>query len=212
LSKDPISSDDLTVAELCSSLGEVEAGASLSPGRLAAYLDGGLTEDAVTQVQHVLGSSRGEFLDALAGIEALENLSLEAAPSGVIAAALDRVPSNVTALRPRVPVETFMLLAASSEPDSKAVLCRSQSGIWTLEIFVTPENPEKGYLLLSVHPDHRETYEGRRARVFTETGNEERVLAEELVQNGEVYASVSLANLDLHSRDAINVTFGPILP
>src|SRR5271163_4989707 len=50
-------------------------------------------------------------------------------------------------------IERFMLLAAASETGNKAVLCRSQSGIWTLEIFVAPDDADKGYLLLSVHPD-----------------------------------------------------------
>ena len=92
------------------------------------------------------------------------------------------------------------------------MLCRSQSGIWTLEIFVAPEDKEKGYLLLSVHPDHRDTYEGRTARMFTQIGNDERVLAEESVRDGEIYAPISLSGLDLHARDAVNVMFGPSPP
>jgi hypothetical protein len=103
--------------------------------------------------------------------------------------------------------ESFMLLAAASESGNKAVLCRSQSGIWTLEVFVSPDDANKGYLLLSVHPDHRATYEGRTGRVFVKRGEDERVLVEEVVRNGEIYTAVSLAGLDLHARDAINVTF-----
>ena len=103
--------------------------------------------------------------------------------------------------------ESFMLLAAASESGNKAVLCRSQSGIWTLEVFVSPDDANKGYLLLSVHPDHRATYEGRTGRVFVKLGEDERVLAEEVVRKGEIYTAVSLAGLDLHARDAINVTF-----
>ena len=103
--------------------------------------------------------------------------------------------------------ESFMLLAAASETGNKAVLCRSQSGIWTLEVFVSPDDANKGYLLLSVHPDHRATYEGRTGRVFVKLGENERVLAEEVVRKGEIYTAISLAGLDLHARDAINVTF-----
>jgi hypothetical protein len=103
--------------------------------------------------------------------------------------------------------ERFMLLAAASETGNKAVLCRSQSGIWTLEVFVSSDDADKGYLLLSVHPDHRATYEGRAGRVFVKLGENERVLAEEVVRKGEIYTTVSLAGLDLHARDAINVTF-----
>jgi hypothetical protein len=105
------------------------------------------------------------------------------------------------------PAESFMLLAAASETGNKAVLCRSQSGIWTLEVFVSPDDANKGYLLLSVHPDHRATYEGRTGRVFVKLGENERVLAEEVVRKGEIYTAISLAGLDLHARDAINVTF-----
>jgi hypothetical protein len=117
--------------------------------------------------------------------------------------------ANVVPLSVRAapPTERFMLLAAASETGNKAVLCRSQSGIWTLEIFVAPDDADKGYLLLSVHPDHRATYEGRAARVFVKLGEDERVLAEEIVRKGEIYTAISLLGLDLHSRDAINVTF-----
>ncbi|HTW34610.1 MAG TPA: hypothetical protein VMD53_08325 [Rhizomicrobium sp.] len=121
--------------------------------------------------------------------------------------------ANVVALAARArsdvapPAESFMPLAAASETGNKAVLCRSQSGIWTLEVFVAPNDADKGYLLLSVHPDHRATYEGRVARVFVKLGEAERVLAEAVVRKGEIYTPISLEGLDLHSRDAINVTF-----
>jgi len=141
----------------------------------------------------------------------LESLAIESAPRELVEAALAHSPDNVTLLRPRrsLPVERFLLLAAASETGSKAVLCRSQSGIWTLEIFVAPDDKEKGYLLLSVHPDHRDTYEGRSAKVFIQIGDDERVLAEESVREGEIYAPVSLAGLDLQRRDAVSVMFGP---
>jgi hypothetical protein len=118
------------------------------------------------------------------------------------------VPLTARARSDAAPLtERFMLLAAASETGNKAVLCRSQSGIWTLEIFVSPDDANKGYLLLSVHPDHRATYEGRTGRVFVKLGEDERVLAEEVVRKGEIYTAISLAGLDLHARDAINVTF-----
>jgi hypothetical protein len=43
--------------------------------------------------------------------------------------------------------------------------------------------------------------------VFVKLGEDERVLAEEIVRKGEIYTAISLLGLDLHSRDAINVTF-----
>jgi len=109
------------------------------------------------------------------------------------------------------PAESFMLLAAASETGNKAVLCRSQSGIWTLEVFSgqSPDDREagRGVLLLSVHPEHQASYERRTGRVFVKLGENERVLAEEVVRKGEIYTAISLAGLDLHARDAINVTF-----
>ena len=107
--------------------------------------------------------------------------------------------------------DSFLLLAAADAAREPAVVCRSQSGLWTLEVFV--ENPEhggpsgEGYLLLSVHPDHRMTYEGRNARVFVMIDNTERVLVHAPVRGGEVYAPIVLAGLDLWTRDAVNVVF-----
>ncbi|HLQ90880.1 MAG TPA: hypothetical protein VK148_12675 [Xanthobacteraceae bacterium] len=107
--------------------------------------------------------------------------------------------------------ERFSLLAASSEKNDQSLLCVSQSGLWTLEIFVgkAPEGQpaERGQVLLSVHPDHRATYEGRQARIFVHAQDGERVLAEAIVRDGELFADVSLAGLDLHRRDAVNVVF-----
>jgi hypothetical protein len=107
--------------------------------------------------------------------------------------------------------ERFSLLAAASEKGDQSLLCISQSGLWTLEIFVgqAPEGrpAERGQILLSVHPDHRPTYEGRRGRIFVHTAAGERVLAEAVVRDGEIFADISLAGLDLHQRDAVNVVF-----
>jgi len=205
VSKDPAS---LEAAELWVRLGG-ELPKAISPALLAAYLDGGLEGEQRAEVMRRLAASPTEFHNVVAAAAPLESVAIERAPRDLVEAAL--APDNVTPLRPRssLPVEKFLLLAAASETGSKAVLCRSQSGIWTLEIFVAPDDKEKGYLLLSVHPDHRETYEGRAAKVFTQAGNDERVLAEQAVRDGEIYAPISLAGLDLHARDAVNVMFGP---
>lgn len=201
---------EAVVAELWARLDDAGSSESLSPGLLAAYLDGALDDAARTAVMRRLAAEPAELLDALAGLDHLNGLAAEAAPRDLVDAAIARASEKVTALRPRAPapVERFLLLAAASERDEKAILCLSQSGIWTLEIFVATDEPEKGCLLLSVHPDHRETYEGRAARVFTQIGNDERVLADEIVRNGEIYTPVSLAGLDLRTRDAISVMFG----
>ena len=109
--------------------------------------------------------------------------------------------------------ELFLLLAAASRTGDEAILCRSQSGLWTLEVFVGQSEEdrasERGSLLLTVHPDHQATYNGRTARIFVKRGNEEHVLAKETVRDGEVYAEISLSGLDLKGRDAVSVVFGP---
>ena len=207
MSNDPAS--PATLAQLWASL-DGDPGEAISPALLAAYLDGSLDDEQRADIQRRLAASPAEFHNAAAAVAHLESLAHDRAPNELVEAALG-IAGNVTAFRPRpsLPAEKFLLLAAASETGSKAVLCRSQSGIWTLEIFVAADDKEKGYLLLSVHPDHRETYEGRAAKVFTQTGNDERVLAEQAVRDGEIYAPISLAGLDLHARDAVNVMFGP---
>ena len=108
-------------------------------------------------------------------------------------------------------VERFILLAAATKEAHQGLVCTSQSGLWTLEVFVgqSPQDQAvgRGQVLLSVHPDHRATYEGRTARIFVNTPEGERVLAEAPVQNGELCADIVLIGLDLHQRDAINVVF-----
>jgi hypothetical protein len=82
----------------------------------------------------------------------------------------------------------------------------------TLEIFVGKSEQDQaerlGHLLLTVHPDHRVVYEGRMARMFVVIGDEERVLVEDAVREGEVYSAISLAETDLWDGGAVNVVFG----
>lgn len=212
-----------------------EIGASKRIAVLAAYLDGGLDEGESRQVEAVLAASPVEFQDAIACVAHLDEVASHrsSAPTDLVAAAIgswkrgrsDAAPSaDIVLLRARGfdpepsarrqsdPIfDSFQLLAAASGTDHRAFLCRSQSGLWTIEVFIgkseQDQRAEQGYLLLSVHPDHRATYEGRIARVFVTIGNEERVLAEKVVLDGEVYAAISLAGLDLWARDAINVVF-----
>ena len=122
------------------------------------------------------------------------------------------VAAAIALHRAPMPVERFFLLAAASADAHQGLLCTSQSGLWTLEIFAgkSPKDLEaqRGQVLLSVHPDHHATYEGRTARVFVTTPEGERVLAEAVVHEGELCADISLAGLDLLKRDAVNVVFG----
>ncbi len=220
--------------------GVPDAGTDDRIARLAAYLDGGLGESERAQVAAALVASPAALQDAIASLAHLDEVDRRdaSAPPDLVDAVLATwqgeraAPANVIPLRAESRAESrgeaeptagggetapafdsFQLLAAASGSDHHAVLCRSQSGLWTLEIFVGTSEPdraaEQGYVLLTVHPDHRATYEGRTARVFVKVGNDERVLAEQTVRDGEIYAPVALAGLDLWTRDAVNVVFGP---
>jgi hypothetical protein len=225
----------LAAAELSERLAEAEPRPDIDtgdlPALLAAYLDGGLDESERHRVEALFAASPADLHDAAAMLAHLDAIVARrsSAPSDLLEAAIaalteDRKPqADIIPLRgPQSPsyhsgaaplTETFQLLAAASEGGTQAIACYSQSGIWTLEVFVgqseRDQTSERGYLMLSVHPDHRATYEGRTARVFVKVGNEERVLAEENVRDGEVYAEISLAGLDLRTKDAINIVFGP---
>lgn len=205
--------------------------------RLAGYLDGGLDDSVRRQFEALLASSPADLQDMIASLAYLDDLDSRraSAPADLADAAIaawrddqavapsqaDVIPFRRGGLKPAASgagpsapaFDSFQLLAAAGGADHPAVLCRSQSGLWTLEVFVgtskQDEEAGRGYLLLAVHPDHRATYEGRSARVFVMIGNEERVLAEAPVRDGEVYAAISLSGLDLWTRDAVNVVFSP---
>lgn len=228
----------LTAAELSARLAESElgpvAGARIPDSRLAAYLDGGLDDGERREVEALLVGSPVNLHEAMASIAYLDDVAgqhssvpgnlIEAAIAGLIehrtdaARQADVIPMRGAPARQQhhaaAPLaESFHLLAAASETGSQAIVCCSQSGIWTLEVFDGRSEhnhaSRRGYLLLTVHPDHAATYEGRTARVFVKLDGEERVLAEETVRNGEVYAEISLTGLDLRTKDAVNVVFGP---
>lgn len=143
-------------------------------------------------------------------------LAIDPAPPHMHEAALRLlgVGSNVVPLRRAsgpAHAQTFRLRAAASANQDQAILCKSDSGIWTLEVFVArrDDGGENASLLLSVDPDYRVTYEGLRAKVFVTVEGGERVLAEADVRDGELYAGISLDGLDLYTRDAISVVFAP---
>jgi hypothetical protein len=160
---------------------------------------------------------------APAQFEAAEDFLVLAADSDAPPRLLDEArrllaPSAEIVALPRgvrrdLPAEVFRLRAAAGKTPDNALLCRSESGVWTLEVFVEQSGLESGgdlaSILLSVDADYRATYEGRRAKVFVTVGEGERVLVEADVRDGELYADVSLAGLDLHERDAISVVFAP---
>ena len=227
--------DAIVLAEFAAQLATVEPG-TLSviggPGeriaRLAAYVDGGLEDKEWRQIASLPLDAPAELQDVIASLAYLDTVAthMSATPADLLETAITagrsrsesvaRSANIVPLQRPsarKVPLtDSFEFLAAASDTDHRAISCRSQSGLWTLEVFVRKSGQsreaERGSLLLTVHPEHRETYEGRTARVFVTIGNEERVLAEEPVRNGEVYAAISLVGLDLWTRDVINVIFG----
>lgn len=192
----------------------------------AAFLDGALSAGEAGPMMRLLASSPGERLEAEAVLVLLEGQveQPECAPQDVVEAACRAFERQrgVTVLRPhalaRTPPapESFLPLAAASRDEKRPLFCRSQSGIWTLEVFVDEARQEpqgrRAHLLLTVHAEHRASYEGLTARVYVGSGAHARVLTEQVVHNGEVFAEFELGDLDLWTRDAISVVFEPTGP
>lgn len=126
----------------------------------------------------------------------------------------DRPPKHLVdaaiALHRRPIVTDVFRLRAAASGEPQDLLCRSQSGLFTIQTF-TPRNDEGesalGQILLTVDPEHRAAYEGRVVRISVRTEEGERVIAEAEVHDGELLADFDRAGLDLTRRDAINVTF-----
>ncbi len=197
--------------------------------RIAAWVDGALG----ARGSGAAGGCASQALqEALASLEFIERVTARSgrAPAEWVEAAIatwrplqrsvdpgtkvislrrDRPESAAAETSPLI--DTFLLLAAADGARDSAIVCRSESGLWTLEVFIEDsgegEQSERGYLLLSVHPDHRKTYEGRNARIYVVIDGAERILVDAPVRAGEVYAPIALAGLDLWCRDAINVVF-----
>ena len=227
-------------AHLAALLSHALAPAVSSPGaitpsaitlaELARHLDGANDATERARILQHLASSPAGLADAAASMALLDAIGdhLMTAPDDLLTATETSVhmaeiiplhrpaahqPRAVRTLESTINSERFMLLAAASTQGDGALLCRSQSGIWTLEIFapVSDQDRTAGHavLLLSVDPEHRANYEGREARIFVELAEEVRVLAKAPVHAGEVFADISVLGLDLAGRDAVNVTFGP---
>jgi hypothetical protein len=207
-----------TAAEISLILDDDDAPGS-SPGAeaLAALIEGALEPDAALAL--LTGAEARAVVEAAADFLDLAQARAESPPAHLRAAARAALagqgaaPLHRPAPAPANDVEVFQLLAAASDTDEASIICRSQSGIWTLEVFAgqSPEDraAARGVLLLSVHPEHQTGYEGRVARVFIVDAGAERVLAEGPVAEGELYADITLTGLDLRRRDAVNVVFGP---
>ena len=171
-----------------------------STADLAAFLDGALSAEEAAPVVRHLAVSQGAWLEAEAVLALLESRveTLESAPEDVLDAACKIFEQHrgVTVLRP--------------------LYCRSQSGIWTLELFVDearPQSPsQRAHLLLTVHVEHQAGYEGLMARVYVGSSEDTRVLIEQVVHNGEIFAEFELRDLDFWTRDAVSVVFEPADP
>jgi hypothetical protein len=204
---------------------------------LAAYLDGSLDDAATRRLENQLALSPAGLQDLVAARAYLDATAShrKSAPSELVDAAVaewlkgssDTLrPAEVIAFPPasraRGPspqasspspplVDSFELPAAASGTDHRTILCLSQSGLWTLEVLVgtaaEDEREGRGYLRLTVHPDHRATYDGLTARAFVTIGGEERVLAAATIRDGGIYTDISLRGIDLWRRDAVNVAF-----
>ena len=208
-------------AGLKAALDEADSPTQANAETLAALIDGGLTPD---QAVGLLATPTGRALveAALAFAEDLKSHTI-APPSHLVADARARlagpvagVGAEVIPLRrpaPRVlpPAETFQLLAAASGSEDQAIVCHSTTGLWTLQTFpglsAADRAAGRASLLVTVNTEHAASYEGLKLKAFVTIGGEERVLAEDFVRDGSVFAEISLAGLDLRSRDPVSVVF-----
>jgi hypothetical protein len=167
---------------------------AIDPGErmalLAALFDGGLGEEGRA---NLLAGSFAELQDTVASLAFLDAV---------------REPTVV----PGVPrSDWFRPLAAASKTGDQAMVCHSDSGLWKLEVFVGQSERDRtlqqGYLLLTIDSEHRAAYEGRSVRVFVKADDEKRVLLEKVVHDGEVFAPISLAGLDLRAKDPIGIEY-----
>lgn len=199
---------------------------SPSVGAWAAFLDGTLSSEEAASLVRYMAGSQGAWLELEAVRYLLEHPTekLESAPEDVVqeaCSALERA-RGVRVLRSHAPrrslpaPESFLPLVASSHDERRPLCCRSQSGIWMIEVFIGDARQEPhvrcAHLLLTVQADHRTRYEGLTARVYVGSGENKRALAEQVVRNGEIFAEFELRDLDFWTRDAVSVVFEPAGP
>ena len=163
-------------------------------GRAAAeaaidFIGGGVRAEAAAPPAHLAASGRALL-----------------ASEGANVVPLRRGPARITP-----PSEAFQLLAAASASDDQAIVCHSATGLWTLQTFpgmsAADRAAGRGTLLVTVDPEHAASYEGLKLRAFVVVDGAERVLAEDIVRDGSVFAEISLAGLDLRNRDPVSVVF-----
>jgi hypothetical protein len=197
--------------------GEGEPVAAPTLEQLAALADGQLGgQDAVALLSTAQGRA---VVEAAMDFTEAVKAKTDAPPAHLAALARSQlagdganvVPLRRPAARIMPPAETFQLLAAASASDDQAIVCRSATGLWTLQTFpgmsAADRAAGRGTLLVTVNPEHAASYEGLKLRAFVVVDGQERVLAEDIVRDGSVFAEISLAGLDLRNRDPVSVVF-----
>ncbi len=191
---------------------------------LAALVDNGLTaQEASALLRAPADRARAEASVAFVedvrrgGATALDNRVSDR----LVSAARSRLNDSVGEIiafqrRPHAPPapESFRLLAASSGPPDQAIVCRSESGLWTLRTFpgISAADRAAGRcsLLVTVNQEQAAVYEGLMLRAFVMIGGQERVIIEDVVKDGAVFAEISATGLDLRNRDPISVVFNSV--
>ena len=203
-------------AELQARLDAGEDEAMANDNDLAALVDGRLAAaDAARQLGGPQGRARVEAALAFAAAASAAAMPI---PPALAAAARRRLHEGDHQLvplrpapRPTSPPEVFLPLAAAHGSTDQAIVCRSTSGLWTLQTFpgmsAADRAAGRASLLVTISPEHAASYEGLMLRAFVTAGGEERVLAEAVVRDGAAFAEISIAGLDLRNRDPISVIF-----
>ena len=202
------------VAQLALALDVDENDAAPSDDRLAALVDGRLEPAAA--LRWLEGAQSPARAEAALAFVAAGGAKAQPVPSHLAVAARARLGFGkiiplAGAARPVPPPETFLPLAAASGSMDQAIVRHSRTGLWTLETFpgmsAADRAAGRASLLITMNPEHAASYEGLTMRAFVTIGGEERVLAEAVVHDGSAFAEISLAGLDLRTRDAVSVVF-----
>jgi hypothetical protein len=203
--------------------GEAEAaGRALKPARLAAYFDGRLNPAETAAFLAALSASPPALLEAMASLEFLEETArqpLTAPPELLASIGAPQAPAPTATIIPlarkrpfvRDQAEVFYPLAASSGAPHQGSRRFSQHGIYEWEVFADTSEAGRiagrGTVTLTVSPEHQPAYEGKTVRWTVTIDDQERVLAEGVIENGEIFTDIDLSGVDLSERDPVNTEF-----
>jgi hypothetical protein len=201
------------------------AAPALNPARLAAYVDGGLNPAETEAFLAELSTSPPALFDAMASLEFLEEtarLNLTAPPELIASIGTPQIQAPTAKIIPlaRKPpfvrdrakeAEIFYPLAASSGAPHQGSRRFSQHGIYEWEVFADTSEAGRiagrGTVTLTVSPEHQPAYEGKTVRWTVTINDQERVLAEGVIENGEIFTDIDLSGVDLSERDPVNIEF-----